>query len=112
MEMKPPKTQIRLAQETAIRLYPKAINEWADVITRFDTLGMANDEPVVSASQAEDDLAAWLEDAHVDNDDEEPRPKHCSHPKLNASHVELYQCSWCKNPSAVLRKCSGCAKTR
>jgi hypothetical protein len=34
------------------------------------------------------------------------------HPKVNPNVVELYRCTWCKNPSAALKKCSGCAKAR
>lgn len=112
MGMKLPRTQIRLAQETVINLYPAAVKEWSDVIARFDTLSSTNSETPVSTSKPEDDLAAWLEDIHVDDDHEVPRPTRCSHPKLNASHVALYRCSWCNNPSAVLRKCSGCTKAR
>ena len=27
-------------------------------------------------------------------------------------NTQLYRCSWCTNLSAILRKCSGCGKTR
>ena len=27
-------------------------------------------------------------------------------------NTQLYRCSWCTNPSAILRKCSGCGKAR
>lgn len=66
--------------------------------------------PIIPLEQDkwEDDLASWLEDMHVDNGSlsdrmrcgpsEEPR-------KVNFDHVTLYRCSWCSNPSAVLRKC-------
>ena len=40
------------------------------------------------------------------------RKTHRMHPRVNPNTVELYRCTWCKNPSAALRKCSGCGKTR
>jgi hypothetical protein len=62
------------------------------------------DQPLPAADKAEDDLAAWLGDEHFEGED---RPA-----TFNDSHVELYRCSWCGNPSAILRKCAGCSKTR
>lgn len=66
--------------------------------------------PCISTENSEDDLAAWLEDMHME--DGQLEPEHCLHPKINSNQVALYRCSWCGNPSAVLRKCSGCTKTR
>ncbi|GBE89126.1 hypothetical protein SCP_1501290 [Sparassis crispa] len=104
----PKRTQMRLTQEMIFDLYPKAVEEWKDVIARFDTGG--SEDKSISAEKAEDDLAAWLDDLKVDDDS--PQPERCSHPKINTNSVALYRCSWCSNPSAVLRKCGGCSKTR
>ena len=41
-----------------------------------------------------------------------PHPHACSHPKISMNNAALYRCTWCGNPSAVLRKCGGCGKTR
>lgn len=31
---------------------------------------------------------------------------------MNSSNIKMYRCTNCRNPSAALRKCSGCAKAR
>ncbi|KAJ6616468.1 hypothetical protein B0H10DRAFT_1949115 [Mycena sp. CBHHK59/15] len=100
----PPKTNLRLTQQTVVRLFPAAIEEWGDFITKNSEL----DAPAPTAEKVEDDLAAWLGDIHLEGELDE----HCPPPTFNTSHVELYRCSWCGNPSAVLRKCAACAKTR
>lgn len=107
----PPKTELRLAQQTAVSLYPAAVKEWGEVILRFDKL-RTNGEPSMSPEKAEDDLAAWLDDLHAESGEQELHSEMFSHPVLNHDHVALYRCSWCGNPSAVLRKCSRCMKTR
>jgi hypothetical protein len=107
----PPKTELRLAQQNVVNLYGAAVNEWGEIIARFDKLN-TNKEPSISPEKAEDDLAAWLDELHIDSGEQESHPEMFSHPVLNNDHIALYRCSWCGNPSAVLRKCSGCAKTR
>ncbi|KAF5383157.1 hypothetical protein D9615_004964 [Tricholomella constricta] len=107
IEIRPPRTNLRLAQETVVRLYSAAVAEFGSVIEKA-----ASEERIkpVSAEKLEDDLAAWLDDVHLHDDhDHEP---HGLHPKVNTNSVALYRCSFCGNPSAVLRKCSGCSKTR
>ncbi|KAJ7698629.1 hypothetical protein B0H17DRAFT_1006605 [Mycena rosella] len=99
----PPRTNLRLTQQTVVRLFPEAVEEWGEFITNNSRL----DGPAPSTEKAEDDLAAWLGDVHLEGEDQ------CHQPAtFNTSHLELYRCSWCGNPSAVLRKCAGCAKSR
>ncbi|OBZ78395.1 hypothetical protein A0H81_02619 [Grifola frondosa] len=106
------KTQLRLTRQLIMELYPAAVTEWGDFIARFDRLDAAvDDHSHISSSKAEDDLAAWLNNLRAD-DGEEDYPQYCAHPRINANSVMLYHCSWCGNPSAVLRKCGGCGKTR
>jgi len=62
----PPKTELRMALQTVITLYPTASGEWSDVIARFDNL-RTQKEPPISPEKAEDDLAAWLENLHEDD---------------------------------------------
>ncbi|KDQ20231.1 hypothetical protein BOTBODRAFT_170229 [Botryobasidium botryosum FD-172 SS1] len=100
-------TQMRLVHKLIVERMARAWEEWGDVITHF-----SNDEEVVSPKKAEDDLANWLEKLDVGDDGHDHHQPHKTHPKINVNDVELYRCSWCKNPSAVLRKCSGCEKTR
>ncbi|OCH85949.1 hypothetical protein OBBRIDRAFT_762123 [Obba rivulosa] len=106
----PKRTLMRLTRELILQQYLDAVKEWTETIERFDALG-SSAQPAVDADKAEDDLAAWLEKLHVD-DGEARAPSHCMHPRISTNSVELYRCSWCKNPSAVLRKCGSCGKTR
>ena len=72
--------------------------------------------PSVDRSRLEDGLAAWLEDVHLEDGTLEEGPMRCQPSeevrKVMFEDVELYRCSWCGNPSAGLRRCSGCSKTR
>ncbi|KAI0634784.1 hypothetical protein C8Q77DRAFT_654669 [Trametes polyzona] len=108
------KTQIGLARELILQLYPEAVKEWGAFIARFDELDSSLDkQKPLSSTQADDDLAAWLDNIKLDDDSEgHGHPHACSHPKISMNNVALYRCSWCGNPSAVLRKCGGCWKTR
>ncbi len=109
------KTQMRLAREMVLSLYPKAIDEWGVWIKHFDELDAHADSDghqPISSTQADDDLAIWLENIKLEDGAEDTMHRGCTHPKISVNNVTLYRCSWCGNPSAVLRKCGGCAKTR
>ncbi|KAG2137433.1 uncharacterized protein EDB93DRAFT_766241 [Suillus bovinus] len=107
----PPRTQLRLTQQNIVKRYPIAVQEWKDLVARFDEV--MTDERPISLEKAEDDLAAWLDDLHLDHGKEDEHyPQRCSHPRVSPNTVALYRCSWCSNPSAALRKCSGCEKAR
>ncbi|EEB89740.1 hypothetical protein MPER_12130, partial [Moniliophthora perniciosa FA553] len=105
-QQQPPKTQLRLTQQTFVKNYRAAIAEWGDIVANYQGF---QDQPVEPKTKTDDDLAAWLDDLKLDNGEQEP--SRC-HSKVNTNHVALYQCSWCFNPSAVLRKCAGCGLTR
>jgi hypothetical protein len=100
----PPKTYLRLTQQTVVKLFPEASEEWGD----FFAGTSSGNQPDLAAEKVEDDLAAWLEDMHLDN----ARGGHSEQATFSTSSVELYRCSWCGNPSAILRKCGGCSKAR
>ena len=109
------KTQLRLTRDLIIDRYQMAEVEWRDFITRLDSKGYHSHEEAQqqSALKAEDNLTAWLEGLNLEGDDHDRlKHTHCSHPSLNSSTAALSHCSYCHNPSAVLRKCSGCGKTR
>ena len=123
------RTQLRLARELVLSLYPKALAEWGPLIARFDELDDRADvaSTLPSAEQADEDLAAWLEDVRLDDEgeangngnrnrngasDEETHARRCTHPKISMNSVALYRCAWCGNPSAMLRKCGGCGQTK
>jgi len=110
-----PKTFLRNAEQTVVKSFSTAVQEWGDVIERLgvdDGKGTheVSEPPKVSPGMVEDNLASWLDEMHMDDGGEATLA--CAHPKVNVNSVELYHCSWCGNPSAVLRKCSGCALTR
>ncbi|KAF8217753.1 hypothetical protein K438DRAFT_1656655 [Mycena galopus ATCC 62051] len=101
----PPKTYLRLTQQTVVKLFTNAAAEWGD----FYAGKLTGDSPDLRTEKVEDDLAAWLGDLHLEDEhNEHSKPT----PTFNSSHLELYRCSWCGNPSAVLRKCAGCSKAR
>ncbi|KAJ7731107.1 hypothetical protein DFH07DRAFT_929368 [Mycena maculata] len=102
----PPKTNLRLTQQTVVRLFPEATKEWGEFIG--NSLAIMS-QPTLSTEKVEDDLAAWLDDVHIEGKPDD----HCHEPAtFSSSRVELYRCSWCGNPSAILRKCGGCSKAR
>lgn len=107
----PPKTELRMALQTVITLYPTASGEWSDVIARFDNL-RTQKEPPISPEKAEDDLAAWLENLHEDDGELKIQAEVPPHPVFDNDHVVLFRCSWCGCPSAILRKCGGCHEAR
>ncbi|KAI0765241.1 hypothetical protein C8Q74DRAFT_1205823 [Fomes fomentarius] len=108
------KTQIRLTRELILNQYVKAVQDFGAFIRHFDDLDSRADHKPISSTRADDDLAAWLDDLKVENgeDDLQPHAHKCTHPKISTNSVELYRCSWCGNPSAVLKRCGGCGKTR
>ncbi|KAF9069534.1 hypothetical protein BDP27DRAFT_1293847 [Rhodocollybia butyracea] len=119
------RTQLRQAQEVVVKKFTGAIAEWDNAILRLNdssprTHGSHGHPPHVSpdsdSATAQNDpneetLNRFLEDLHLDDGGCAAKMT-SAHPKVNANRVVLYQCSWCENPSAVLRKCKGCAKTR
>lgn len=103
---------MRLTRQTVLKHYGPGVKEWGDVVSRFDSLSSTEPEEIPK-DKIDDDLASWLDSSlHVEDAIEEEHPKACSHPVINPNRVELYRCSWCGNPSAVLRKCRACGLTR
>ncbi|KIY45102.1 hypothetical protein FISHEDRAFT_49998, partial [Fistulina hepatica ATCC 64428] len=122
--MRVPETAFRRTQSLVVRQYGAAVREWGDVIARSQSLvavdtGRAMTDPV-SHEKAEDDLASWLEDLHVNDDNGYGHSHgynfgnedhvHATQSIASSKSAALYRCSYCGNPSAALRKCSSCAK--
>lgn len=113
------KTQLHLTREMIIRLYPGAAKNYASFIENLDTLHITTEKSQEkSAEKAEDTLAAWIDGFHID-DAEKGEGGHYRHrcgtykvASISKTNLELYRCSHCESPSAVLRKCGGCGKTR
>ncbi|KZT70478.1 hypothetical protein DAEQUDRAFT_667559 [Daedalea quercina L-15889] len=105
-------TQGRLTRELIVKQYPMAVKSWGEVIARFDKMDLTSPSAhrLPTPAKAEDDLSAWLENMSVEGAPDEDG--HYVHPKIMPTAVELYRCSYCGNPSAALRKCGGCGKTR
>lgn len=108
------KTQIYLTRELILRLYTPAARDFGPHIAHLDALFAEEDDGAESraASKAEDTLAAWLNNLHLEDDKPEEGHPYRQRTEFNKNTVTLYRCSWCLNPSAVLKKCSGCSKTR
>ncbi|KAH0833373.1 hypothetical protein J3R83DRAFT_12474 [Lanmaoa asiatica] len=108
-----PKSQLRFAHERIFSRYATAAKKWSAVVARLDSHSI--DKYILSRDKAEDRLAVWLHNIHDENGDDidDDRPDRPSHRKQSKNNpTELHQCSWCRNPSAVLRKCGGCEKAR
>ncbi|KAF7980251.1 hypothetical protein HWV62_38985 [Athelia sp. TMB] len=107
----PANTELRQAYKLIVKLYSDAARECADTIRRLDGDGPST-EPEILQQKAEDDLAAWLSHSNEEPDDVDgPQKVSCDAISTN-DHIKLYICSYCGNPSAALRKCNGCEKTR
>ncbi|KAG5716224.1 hypothetical protein E4T56_gene10733 [Termitomyces sp. T112] len=108
IDIETPKTNLRLGQDTVVKYYTTAAADFGTVIAKASS--EEDRLKTVSHEKLEDDLAAWLDDTHLDN--EHDPELHDLHPKVNTNSAALYRCSHCGNPSAALRKCSGCSKAR
>ncbi|PPQ78318.1 hypothetical protein CVT25_011689 [Psilocybe cyanescens] len=106
----PPKTNLRLAQQAAIKYYPAAIKEFSRVYDILDKAKGAEGSTAPNQDRLENDLAAWLDDMKLEDGTMEDIGARCqgstNHAKVNYDQITLYRCSWCGNPSAVLRKCT------
>lgn len=120
-----PKTGNRLAALMLLDLRSSSsCTKWLDVIA--DGTARARKDTTMPSSKANDDspprddLEAWLV---KDADNPEAEGQYIMHadnriqpadggdvPSWGQS--ELYRCSWCRNPSAVLQKCRNCGKVR
>lgn len=107
------KTEGRLAAFTFYERLQQASKEWDEVTARIDDRNFPGDE--LDEDKVEDSLSQWLERfdmADVDSRGHVIHEHRGIHATVNLTEVDLYRCSWCGNPSAILRKCRGCGKTR
>jgi hypothetical protein len=107
-------TQLRLTQQLLVSRYTSAACEWGSVVRRYDAAGSPPPEGVdveVTPASADDEFAAWLANMDI-GEGENEQSVQCWHPSLGPHRTYLYRCVNCGNPSAVLRKCSGCGKVR
>jgi hypothetical protein len=102
-------TQLMMTERLVVDSYTAATKEWGSII---DTMNSSHVTRLVSHEQAMDGLAKWLDDVHLDSGEQVTPQEKITHPHISGNLVALYQCSYCMNPSAALRKCGGCGKTR
>ena len=104
-----------------------ASKTWSGVISRWDDLSESDvDRTTITpdTDMIENGLSTWLSNTKLgdDSNDEswplrgdklkKPKPGRHTGRTIVPNTVELYLCSFCYNPSAVLKKCSGCGKVR
>ena len=132
-EISPEKAAVFLMIKVALRRISKASKEWGAVVARFDDLSKSDyDEastqlPPIDALMRTD-LSYWIppntNTDDMDGSDPEEnmwrrierlglprRGRHVSR-EIVPNAVELYLCTFCLNPSATMKKCSGCGKAR
>ncbi|KAI0029858.1 hypothetical protein K488DRAFT_22499, partial [Vararia minispora EC-137] len=102
-------TQFSLTAALIYDRLPGATREWDAVTSR--AYGEYEEPEPTGKLVGKDGLAAWLERSGGQREHERERSSY-DVPELNISDMLLYRCSWCRNPSAVLRKCKGCSRTR
>lgn len=104
------RTQLVIVLELILERYATVVKspEWIPFIEHFGRLAEEHHKDD-TLEQSYDDLAKWIESGEGQ---EERGTCGARPPPMNRGRVELYMCSYCRNPSAVLRKCGGCGKAR
>jgi hypothetical protein len=106
----PPKTNLRLAQQAAVKYYATGVREFSRVFAELDKYKLKGQDGEIKLNpeKLEDDLATWLEGMRLEDGTME-ETFHCggssSRPEVIFDSLSLYRCSWCGNPSAALKKC-------
>ncbi|CAA7261151.1 unnamed protein product [Cyclocybe aegerita] len=105
-----PRLDLYATQAAAIKYYASGLNEFSRIFNHLEEGGATKNIPSVNCATLDDDLAAWLENVHIEGGGSQADHHHHHggngdlHSKVNIDNVALYRCSWCGNPSAVLRK--------
>ena len=105
-----------MTARTVLDHYRPGLNEWGSVVEGLNEVIESSAEyehhkPAPTTKEdKEDELAAWLNDLDLDEEEGGDVHEHAKS-RVNAKRVELYRCTHCGNPSAVLRKCK-CNKVR
>ena len=112
-----------------LELYTPGATEWGDLVRRFDEQDRFVEESEAPAVGGPGGArAGGVARGHRprrgtrahDHDHHAYGHGHYGARRANAPSnadkgtrgYELYRCSWCGNPSAVLKKCGGCGKKR
>ncbi len=109
-------TNLRRARHTIFSQMAAASQEWDEAISHFKYEEGREEFTRFVPERAEDDLSAWLENVKLEDEGGASilamERVHMTQPKINRDEVNLHRCSWCRNPSAALRRCVGCKTTR
>ncbi|KXN92527.1 hypothetical protein AN958_05382 [Leucoagaricus sp. SymC.cos] len=117
----PPLTHMRLTQATVLKYYKESIARFSSL---SEKAGVECSDNFVNptSEESEDKMATWLakldlEDEKLDSKEmyrvgEESKSGGLKLVSVDGDSLSLYRCGWCGNPSASLRKCSGCTKIR
>ena len=108
-----------LTARTVLDHYGPGVKEWGSVVEKLNEVIERSPEyehhkPAPTTKEdKEHELAAWLNNLDLEGEEgEEEEDSHgCANPRVNPKRVELYRCTHCGNPSAILRKCR-CNKVR
>lgn len=111
-----PRTRERLTTMMLLRRLGLGWAEWSPVLREAD--GECGSRPAHPQNTAEY-LATLLNESNV----QDPDPNFGCEPEQNGygyelpppsgeSPSDLYRCSWCRTPSAVLKRCKTCGKAR
>lgn len=112
---------VNLAREYIVGLRPQGESEWGNLIKRYDELEASAREVPLRPTQSKDSLMKWLRSFDIDGQLHDRRKSECTadlerqHRPMKTMGVDgsvLYQCSWCRLPSARLRQCGGCGVSR
>ncbi|KAH6905836.1 hypothetical protein BKA70DRAFT_1107218 [Coprinopsis sp. MPI-PUGE-AT-0042] len=126
----PPNTMHRRTYQTVVKLFKESMEKYGELFKRqAEERELPAVAPPSDKNTIEDDLAAWLdnlqlEEGEASDDENHGGHDHCHRRDMNrhiheiaytkdpADRAALYRCSYCGNPSAGLKKCSGCEKAR
>ncbi|KAL0958070.1 hypothetical protein HGRIS_000248 [Hohenbuehelia grisea] len=103
------KTTARMVQEAVVKLYAPALDEWREAMLKAFKDPDTVDKPL--PEETEESIASWLARSSLEDEAHHATIRRAGQDRL-PNIPGLYKCSWCNTPSAGLRRCGGCEKTR
>lgn len=97
--------------QTVVMHFASAIRKYGPLFKRYDSQKSQESLATPGSQRLERDLEAWLERMTLEGGEKigADRPYCADRPEavlVSLGDVSLYRCSWCGNPSAVLKKCT------
>lgn len=101
----PRRTRVIILDHLAV-----ASTEWSEFIGCTDSSPFAlAEQEAVKRDATPEELARLLGQAYITDSHSQPQRKVMTI-KADSKVLHLFKCSWCGNPSAVLRKCGVCGQ--